>query len=121
MADGAPMALAGLWEGWRGPDGEVLRTFTIVTGEANAKLAAMHHRMPVVLPREAWPAWLGEVGADEAELRALLRPCPPERLAVWPVSARVNKVTENDPGLLGRNPLARPPPGLDDPAPAFAE
>ena len=121
MADGAPMALAGLWEGWRGPDGEVLRTFTIVTGEANAKLAAMHHRMPVVLPREAWPAWLGEVGADEAELRALLRPCPPERLALWPVSARVNKVTENDPGLLGRDPLARPPPGLDDPAPAFAE
>ena len=121
MADGAPMALAGLWEGWRGPDGEVLRTFTIVTGEANEKLAAMHHRMPVILPREAWPAWLGEVEADEAELRALLRPCPPEWLAAWPVSARVNKVTENGPGLLERDPSARPLPGLDDPAPSFGE
>ncbi len=120
MADGSPMALAGLWEGWRAPDGEVLRTFTIVTGEANEKLAAMHHRMPVILPREAWPAWLGEAEADEAELRALLRPCPPEWLAVWPVSPRVNKVTENDPALLGRDPLAQPsPPGLDDPPPAF--
>ena len=121
MADGAPMALAGLWEGWRGPDGEVLRTFTIVTGDANEKLAAMQHRMPVILPRAAWPAWLGEVEADEAELRGLLRPCPPEWLAVWPVSARVNKVTENGAGLLARDPLAQPPPGLDDPVPAFGE
>ena len=120
MADGAPMALAGLWEGWRGPEGEVLRTFTIVTGEANAKLSAMHHRMPVILPREAWPAWLGETETDEAELRELMRPCPPEWLAVWPVSTRVNKVAENDPALLARDPLAQPPPpGLDDPPPSF--
>jgi putative SOS response-associated peptidase YedK len=115
------MALAGLWEGWRGPDGEVLRTYTIVTTDANAKLAAMHQRMPVILPREAWPAWLGEVQAEEAELRASLRPCPPEWLAVWPVSTRVNKVAENDPALLVRDPLAQPPPGLDDPVPAFGE
>ena len=121
MADGAPMALAGLWEGWRGPDGTVLRTYTIVTTEANAKLAAMHQRMPVILPREAWPAWLGEVEAEEAELRELLRPCPPGWLAVWPVSTRVNKVAENDPALLVRDPLAQPPPGLDDPVPAFGE
>jgi putative SOS response-associated peptidase YedK len=121
MADGAPMALAGLWEGWRGPDGEVLRTFTVVTTEANAKLAALHERMPVILPREAWPAWLGEVEAGEAELREMLRPCPPEWLAVWPVSARVNKVAENDRALLGRDPLAQPPPGLDDPPPVFGE
>ena len=120
MADGAPMALAGLWEGWRGPDGEALRTFTIVTGEANAKLSAMHQRMPVILPREAWPAWLGEEPADAAELHDLLRPCPPEWLAAWPVSTRVNKVAENGPGLLDRDPLAQPPPpGLDDPPPAF--
>jgi putative SOS response-associated peptidase YedK len=120
MADGAPMALAGLWEGWRGPDGEALRTFTIVTGEANTKLAAMHQRMPVILPREAWPAWLGEEEANAAELHDLLRPCPPEWLAAWPVSTRVNKVAENGPGLLERDPLAQPPPpGLDDPLPAF--
>ncbi|MBD0275287.1 MAG: SOS response-associated peptidase [Acetobacteraceae bacterium] len=121
LADGSPMALAGLWEGWRGPDGEVMRTFTVVTGEANAKLAAMHHRMPVILPREVWPAWLGEAEAGEAELRDLLRPCPPEWLAVWPVSARVNKVTENGRGLLERDPSARPPPELDDPTPSFGE
>ena len=92
-----------------------------MTGEANGKLAAMHHRMPVILARGDWPAWLGETEADEADLRELLRPCPPEWLAVWPVPPRVNKVSENDPGLLQRDPLAQPAPGLDDPIPAFAE
>ncbi len=122
MADGAPMPLAGLWEGWRAPDGTVLRTYTIVTGEANAKLSGIHHRMPVILPREAWPLWLSEEepsGADS--LLSVLRPCPPEWLAVWPVSARVNRVAENDAALLARDPLAVPPPGLDDSPPAFPD
>ncbi|MBX6375963.1 MAG: SOS response-associated peptidase [Acetobacteraceae bacterium] len=121
LADGAPMALAGLWEGWRAPDGTILRSFTIVTTEANAKLAALHPRMPAILPREAWPLWLGEEAAtDEDEtalLRALLRPCPDEWLAVWPVSPRVNRVAENDAALLARAPGPHPPPGLDDPPP----
>lgn len=122
MADGAPMPLAGLWEGWRAPDGTVLRTYTIVTTEANAKLAILHQRMPVILPREAWPLWLGEAEPDEAApaLLELMRPCPPEWLAVWPVSPRVNRVAENDAALLERDPLAPPAPGLDDPVPAFA-
>lgn len=116
---GAPMALAGLWEGWRAPDGTVLRTCTIITGPANAKLAAMHHRMPIILPPADWPAWLGEAPASEAALLALLRPCPAEAVLAWPVSPRVGKVSENDAGLLARDPLARPPEGLDDPPPGF--
>jgi putative SOS response-associated peptidase YedK len=121
LAGGAPMALAGLWEGWRGPDGSILRTCTIITGEANAKLSAMHHRMPMILPREAWPLWLGEVPAETDALLALLRPCPPEQVLAWPVSSRVNKVGENDAGLLARDPLAVPPAGLDDPPPDFTD
>jgi putative SOS response-associated peptidase YedK len=122
MADGTPMPLAGLWEGWRAPDGTILRTCTIVTTEANARLAPIHHRMPVILPREAWPLWLGEEEPDGPEaLLALLRPLPGERLAAWPVSSRVNRVAENDAGLLARDPLAVPPPGLDDPPPAFPD
>ncbi|GGG28096.1 DUF159 family protein [Caldovatus sediminis] len=121
LASGEPMALAGLWEGWRAPDGAILRSFAIVTTEANAKLAALHPRMPAILPREAWPLWLGEdASEDEAALRALLRPCPEAWLAAWPVSTRVNRVAENDAGLLARDPGARPPPGLDDPPPGLA-
>ncbi|MBL6454104.1 SOS response-associated peptidase [Belnapia sp. T6] len=121
LAGGEPMALAGLWEGWRASDGSILRTCTIVTGEANEKLSAMHHRMPMILPREAWPAWLGEEAAEPEALLALLRPWPAEGVLAWPVSSRVNKVAENDAGLLSRDPFAVPPAGLDDPPPEFRE
>ena len=48
-ADGQPMVFAGLWEGWRGSDGTVMRTFTIVTTNANPVLRPLHERMPVIL------------------------------------------------------------------------
>jgi len=115
MRDGTPMGLAGLWDAWRGPGGEVLRTFTILTGAPNAKLAALHDRMPVILPRDAWPAWLGEVPAEADGLLALLRPCPSEWLAAWPVSRRVGKVSEDDAALIARDSTAQAPKGLADP------
>jgi putative SOS response-associated peptidase YedK len=121
LAGGEPMALAGLWEGWRAPDGSILRSCTIITTSANAKLAAIHHRMPVILPRADWPRWLGETAAEPAELQALLRPLPPEDVLAWPVSPRVNRVAENDAGLLARDPLAMPPAGLDDAPPAWLD
>jgi putative SOS response-associated peptidase YedK len=114
LRDGAPMALAGLWEGWRGAGGEIVRTFTIITTDANDKLRALHDRMPVILPREAWPAWLGEEPAEAAELLALLRPYPSSDLATWPVPRRLGRVAEDDPGLAERDPAASPPTGLDD-------
>lgn len=114
MADGAPMSLAGLWEGWRASDGSVLRSFTIITTEATPRLAPLHDRMPVILPPQAWDAWLGEVLAEPDELLALLRPLPGEHLRVWPVSPRVGKVAEDDAGLLERDPSAVVAAELDD-------
>ncbi len=120
MKDGAPMPLAALWEGWRAPDGSILRSFTILTTTAVPELAPLHERMPVILPPESWDAWLGEAPADEAALLALLKPYPRIGLTVWPVGARVGRVSEDDAGLLARDPLAVPPAGLDDPPPRFA-
>lgn len=114
LASGEPMALAGLWEGWQQPDGTWLRTFSIITTAANAKQALVHHRMPVILPRADWPAWLGEAEGDPL---ALLRPSPAGDLACWPVPARVGRFAENDAGLIARDPEAQPPPELDDPSP----
>ena len=114
MASGEPMPLAGLWEGWRAPDGSILRSFTIITTAATPRLAALHERMPVILPKPAWNRWLAEEPAEEAELLDLLRPFPGELLRVWPVAPRVGKVAENDAALLERDPLAVVPPGLDD-------
>jgi putative SOS response-associated peptidase YedK len=117
MADGTPMPLAALWEGWRGKEGEVIRSYTIITTNAAPELSPLHDRMPVILPPEDWDEWLGETPSEPARLQALLRPFPRAGLAVWPVSARVNKVAEDDAALLERDPLAQPPPGLDDPPP----
>lgn len=95
-ADGRPMALAGLWEGWRGADGTVLRTFTIVTTTAADSIGHVHDRMAVILEPADWPAWLGEASGDPA---ALLRPSPAP-LRIWPVSTAVNSVRNEGPDLL---------------------
>lgn len=102
-ADGQPMALAGIWESFRGADGEVLRSFAIVTTAANADLAELHDRMPVVLEAEDWAAWLGEDAGDPA---ALLRPAERGVLRLWPVSRRVNNVRNDGPDLIAAEPDA---------------
>jgi putative SOS response-associated peptidase YedK len=103
-ADDPLFAFAGLWENWRdaaaGADAPWIRSCSIVTGEPNALLAPIHDRMPVILPREAWPLWLGEAPADAAALAALLRPYPAERMRVYPVAPRVNSVKNDDPSLI---------------------
>ena len=76
LADRRLMALAGLWESWRSPAGERVRSFTIVTTAPNALLAELHDRMPVILAPEDWPLWLGERPADPEQLKALLKPYP---------------------------------------------
>src|ERR1700758_1986660 len=60
------MALAGLWENWRSPAGERIRSFAIVTTTPNELCAELHNRMPVVLAPEAWPMWLGAEGLARA-------------------------------------------------------
>ena len=98
--DGGLLAMAGLWDAWRSPQGEVVRGCTVVTTTPNALLAELHDRMPVILPPAHWSRWLGEEPADLAELRALLVPCPAEEFAVWAVSTRVGNVKNNDPSLV---------------------
>jgi putative SOS response-associated peptidase YedK len=61
-----PMAFAGLWEGFKWPDGTVARAFTIVTTYANEMVGDFRDRMPVILESEGWSAWLGEIAGDHA-------------------------------------------------------
>jgi putative SOS response-associated peptidase YedK len=94
------MGTAGLWETWRSPAGEHVRSFTIITTRPNELCAELHNRMPVVLKPETWPVWLGEPPADVPQLKALLAPCPPDDMICWLVSARVGNVKNNDPSLI---------------------
>jgi putative SOS response-associated peptidase YedK len=92
--------LAGLWENWRSPAGEWVRSFAIITTTPNELCAELHDRMPVILSRDSWTDWLGEEPANSAQLKALLAPYPSEKLTCWPVSPRVGNVKNNDPSLI---------------------
>jgi putative SOS response-associated peptidase YedK len=98
--DRAPFAFAGLWERWKQPDGNVLRSCTIVTCPPNALVEPVHNRMPVILAAEDFPRWLD----PEAGGRELLKPCPPEWLEAYEVSPRVNSPQNDDPDCIA--PLA---------------
>lgn len=105
-ADGAPMAFAGLWEGWKEPtSGQWMRTFTILTTAANDLLRPLHERMPVILDEADIGRYL-----TAPEPYDLLRPWPAEAMRLWPVSARVNAVRNDDAGLMDEAPPMPAPP-----------
>jgi putative SOS response-associated peptidase YedK len=93
------VTLAGLWERWYPADAEPVTTFTILTTEANAFMAPLHDRMPVIVDPADRDAWLHAETAADA-LAALLRPAPDDRLAAHPVSTRVNSPANDAPDLI---------------------
>ena len=101
--DGEPLAFAGLWEVWHDPDdpdAEPLRTCSIITTDANQVVARTHDRMPVMLPPDAWGAWLDVDQHDLDVIEGLLVPEPPKELEVYPVSTDVNNVRNDGAHLL---------------------
>jgi putative SOS response-associated peptidase YedK len=100
--EGEPLAFAGLWEVWRGPDkqGDPLRSCTIVTTSANETMEPLHDRMPVILPASAWEEWLDPANDDLETLGKLLVPAPPEIIVTHPVSTEVNTVRNKGAELI---------------------
>jgi len=90
-----PLAFAGLYETWTGPNGEEVDTAAIVTTRANQTLAPLHDRMPVILAPEAFDLWLNCTAVDARTAEALIAPAPDDLLEAWPVSRDVNR-TAND-------------------------
>lgn len=99
-SDGSVLAFAGLYEIW-GPDR--LLTSSIVTTAAAGQLTAVHHRMPLMLPRSCWASWLDPERADIADLLvpdlSLV-----EAMELRPVGAAVGNVANDGPGLIARVP-----------------
>ncbi len=111
---GEPLAFAGLWETWTGPNGEELNTVAIVTTDANRTLQPLHDRMPVIVAPDAFDLWLNADQVDARTAAALIAPAPDDLLEVWPVSTDVNRVANDDAHLIAAINLtaevAPPPP-----------
>jgi putative SOS response-associated peptidase YedK len=99
-AGGAPVAFAGLWETWTGPNGEELDTAAIITTDANRTLGAIHHRMPAIVPPEAFDLWLDTGRVDAATAAALIAPAPEGVMRVHEVSTAVNRTANDSPALI---------------------
>jgi len=98
---GELLAFAGLWERW-GEGEQAFDSCTIIVTDANDLVRRIHNRMPVVLGRESYRAWLDPGTSDPAALKPLLVPCPADWIEVYPVSTRVNTPRNDDAGLLER-------------------
>jgi putative SOS response-associated peptidase YedK len=95
--DGQPMAIAGLWEAFRRSDGEITRTYCIITIPAVAAIAEIHDRMPLVLDEPDWAVWLGEAPGDPM---SLLRPPADDVLVLRPIRGRRSAATSEHRGAV---------------------
>jgi putative SOS response-associated peptidase YedK len=111
--DGGPIAFAGLWETWAGPNGEEVDTACIVTTAANRTLAPLHDRMPVVIAPDAFDFWLDCTGVDALTAAALIAPAPENLFEAYEISTAVNRTANDSPEViapLGSVPEPAPPP-----------
>jgi len=99
-ADRAPFAMAGLHACWCPADGEPVDSCTIVTTRANALLAPLHDRMPVILPPEAWAAWLDPDSEGTVSILELLKPVEAVGWVAYAVDPQVNRARHDDPANI---------------------
>ena len=94
--NGEPFAFAGLWERWRDPSGQWVKSCAILTTTPNAVTSAIHDRMPVILDRDSYDLWLDPGMQNVAAISELLKPCDPHFMQCYPVGSRVNHVGNDD-------------------------
>jgi len=97
--DGLPLAFAGLWDRWDGPNGPLF-TCCIITTAANDLVKPLHDRMPAILGPEDFARWLDPVARPD-QLLPLLRPCSSDVLEAVPVGTAVNSPKNDGPECLG--------------------
>jgi putative SOS response-associated peptidase YedK len=102
LRDDRPFGFAGLWDKWRGQDGKVIESCTILTTEANEVLKDAHDRMPVILHPETYDQWLDDDLRVVASLKELLGPYPASEMTSYPVSAQVNNPRNQGEDLIAR-------------------
>ena len=109
--DGGLLAMAGLYEIWRDPDrpeddpDRFRWTCTVLTTQAEDAVGHIHDRMPLMVEKDRWGAWLDPTTKDKDALLGLLVPAAPGALEAYPVSTAVSNVRNNGPELMDPLPL----------------
>jgi len=96
VGDGGLFAFAGLWERWRDPSGQWVKSCSILTTTPNAVTSTVHDRMPVILERDSYDLWLDPGMQNVAAISELLKPLDPSLMRSYPVSTRINHVANDD-------------------------
>jgi putative SOS response-associated peptidase YedK len=100
LKSGEPFGFAGLYEYWRDPAGEMVRSCTILTTEPNELVAPLHDRMPVIVKKADLEAWLDCEHHDPSSLGDILDPLPSVEMTSTPVSTLVNDPNNETAAIL---------------------
>jgi len=94
--DGALFAFAGLWDRWKDPSGQWIKSCSILTTTPNAVTSSVHDRMPVILDPDCYDLWLDPGMHDMGAVSDMLKPYEARMMRSYPVSSRVNSVANDD-------------------------
>src|ERR1022692_248349 len=96
--NGELFAFAGLWDRWKDPSGQWVKSCSILTTTPNAVTSPVHDRMPVILDPDSYELWLDPGMQNVAAISELLKPYDSRLMRCYPVSSRVNHVANDDEG-----------------------
>jgi putative SOS response-associated peptidase YedK len=94
--NGEMFAFAGLWDGWKDPNGQWIESCAILTTTPNAVTSQVHNRMPVILSKDDYDLWLDPGTTDVEAVSDLLKPFDARLMRMFPVGSRVNHVANDD-------------------------
>jgi putative SOS response-associated peptidase YedK len=94
--DGELFAFAGIWERWKDPSGQWIKSCSVLTTTPNAVTSAVHDRMPVILDRADYDLWLDPGMKNVDALSEMLKPYDAREMRSFPVSNRVNHIVNDD-------------------------
>ena len=102
LRSGEPFGFAGLWEIWKSPGDEIIRSCTIITTHPNKLMERIHHRMPVIIPKDSEDLWLDSRNQDADSIRDLIKPFPGDEMEVYEITNLVNSAANDIPDVLAR-------------------
>ena len=96
VGEGEVFALAGLWDQWTRPDGEIIESCTVLTTSPNSLVEDLHNRMPAIVAPEKYDLWLDPDVTDFEAIREILKPYDASLMRRYPVSRKLNNSRIDD-------------------------